>query len=253
MHNPTMLPLTLLAIILPTIHAITLSSFQAIDGFSTACVNAYNTPLSGCTASDFSSGQCSTTCITFLDSLTNVLNAVCQGSSAYPNTLVGAFFQGEGTATLCPNVVGQESGGAKGSAPTGTEGLPSSTSSYTQSTVKAMTSTIIATRSVSASTSSTASVVATTTSVVIVSATVVPNAPPHLLTTASSKSTSPTSTPSSSSSSSSSALTSSGSGGGGNGGGTILDVGSSSACHNARIEAGVLSLLAGLAGLVWLL
>lgn len=249
MRNPTMLPLTLLTIVLPTIHAITLSSFQAIDGFSTACVNAYNTPLSGCTTSDFSSGQCSTTCITFLDSLTNVLNAVCQGSSAYPNTLVGAFFQGEGTATLCPNVIGQESGGGKGSAPSGTDGLQSSASPYIQSTVKATTSTIITTRSISASMSSTASVVATTTSQVIISATVITNTPPPPSTTASSKSTSPTSTLSSSSS----ALTSSGSCDGGNGGGTILDVGSSSACHNARIEAWVLFLLAGSAGLVWLL
>ncbi|KAL2049405.1 hypothetical protein ABVK25_010309 [Lepraria finkii] len=247
MRTPPSLPLTFLTVVLPTVGAITLSSFQPINGFSTACVNAYNTPLSGCTASDFSSGDCSTSCIEFLDSLTNVLNAECQGSSAYPDTLVGAFFQGEGTSTLCPNVKGQGSGGGGRSVSSATDVLTALASSYTHGTVQATTSTIIATKSISDATSSTASAASTTTSQVILTAAVTPNPPSSLRSTITAQSKSSTSR------SSSSTSTSSSSGGGGNGGGTILDVGSSSASHNAKIEAWVLFLLAGSAGLVWLL
>ena len=245
MRAQASLHLALLALVLPAVNAITLSQFQPIDGFSTACVNAYNTPLSGCTALDFSRGDCSVACIKFLDALTSVLNAVCTGSSAYPNTLVGAFFQGEGTSTLCPNILGGGSTSGEAAGSSVTDGTRTSTSA--KSTDKSTTSTIIATTSVRAAVSSTMSDTATTTSEVIIKATVMPNSPLSTITTEMPGSKLSTST------SSSSASTSSSGGGGGNGGGTILDVGSSSACHNARIEAWALSLLVGSAGLVWFL
>lgn len=160
---------------------------------------------------------------------------------------MGAFFQGEGTSTLCPNVKGQGSGGGGRSVSSATDVLTALASSYAHGTVQATTSTIIATKSISDATSSTAGAASTTTSQVILTAAVTPNSPSSLRPTITAQSKFSTSR------SSSSTSTSSSSGGGGNGGGTILDVGSSSASHNAKIESWVLFLLAGSAGLVWLL
>ncbi|MCJ1257877.1 hypothetical protein MMC24_005705 [Lignoscripta atroalba] len=88
-----------------TAAAIDLSDFQKIAGFSAACTNAYNTPINGCTASDFTSRQpCSTRCVRCLETITNVIISACEGTKADPTTLIGMFFTGEGVNALCPNV-----------------------------------------------------------------------------------------------------------------------------------------------------
>lgn len=242
-----------------TISAITLDQFQPINGFSQACVNAYSTPLSGCTASELRSRSCSTTCIAFLDALTQVLNSECGGTSAYPNTLIGAFFKNEGTSTLCLNVLGG-SGGTNyastlvvGQASAFTSSLYMSTptttqSSYTSETLPILSAAPSQSFMSTSTTSTTASAAATTTQIAVVNTTVSPQAP--------SLQSSPSSTnslhtePSTTSTSNDSKTKS---GGGGGDGGSPLDVGSSAASYNARMEAWVLGLMVGSAGLALLL
>lgn len=244
--------------------AITLDQFQPITGFSQTCVNAYNTPLSGCTASDFSAGSCSTTCIAFLEALTMIINQKCDGTGAAPDTLIASFFQSQGTAALCPNVlVGGGGGGGSGGegsnygtitlalqAGTSTSdsdmAKPTAASSTSSSTLPLMSA--APSQSTLKTSSSTASAEATTTQVAVIDTTVGP--PTNLMTSFPSSTDQPLSGTSSPSSSSTGAPAS---GGGGSGGGSPLDVGSSSAaCHNLRIKAWVLFLLAGSSGLPWL-
>lgn len=93
--------------ICPTASTITLSKFQPVTGFSEECTNTYNTPLSACTALDFTNGKpCSQSCIKFLDNLTATIQKACQGSKAYPDTLMGMFFTFQGTKAICPNAQG---------------------------------------------------------------------------------------------------------------------------------------------------
>lgn len=247
-----------LATSLPAVNAITLNQFQPIDGFSQACVNAYNTPLSGCTASDFKQGSCSTTCIAFLEALTQVLNANCGGTSAYPNTLIGSFFQNEGTSQLCPNIM-SGNGGSGGGVTTGFIGATTyaldpnpSTSTYTPLSFTTATLPLLSaapTTSTSSTTpsSSSASAAATTTQIAIINTTVVPNTPSA---SASSSSTGHSRTKASSTSSSSSSTATSGKGD--NSGGSPLDVGSSSSAsnYNTMIQVWILSLMVGSAGLL---
>lgn len=98
-----------------TANCITLSQFQQISGFSDTCTTAYNTPLTQCTQSDFENGRsCSMSCVAMLEEVQALLATACRGTKAFPNTLIGMFFQGGGVQTLCPNV--QESGGSTGGA-----------------------------------------------------------------------------------------------------------------------------------------
>ena len=256
MRNTTIRLLPILAILLPFTTAVTLSEIQQINGFSPACENAYNTPLSGCTATDFSSGVCSGSCIAFLNALTQIINAECTGTSAYPNTLMGSFFQNQGTGVLCPNALGgsnqeQSSGGSYSFTTT----VATSTSPIAETTVPsttsiAMTTTFTPSSTVQVTSILSASGAATTTSDVIAITTVTPYAPSSILTT---KTSDVKHSSTSTSSASTSASSSSGNGGGANGGGTILDVGSNSSCRNAKIRDWVLFLLAGSAGLALLL
>jgi hypothetical protein len=90
--------------VLATTEDITLSHFQGVTGFSKSCTDTYNTPLSDCTSLDFDDGgQCSDSCIDFLDELTATIQKACQGAKAYPTTLIGLFFIFEGTKAVCPN------------------------------------------------------------------------------------------------------------------------------------------------------
>jgi len=244
---------------IPAISAITLDQFQPINGFSQACVNVYNTPLSGCAASDFQSGSCSTSCIAFLEALTQVLNSECGGTSAYPNTLIGSFFKNEGTSTLCPNVLGG-SGGANyastlvvGQASASPSSLYTSASIATSSSYASETLPILsaAPSQFTLSTSSTStmtSAAATTTQIAVVNTTVSPKAP---LLQSSPSSTGKVQSNTSTTSTSNDSKTTSSRGGGD--GGSPLDVGSSAASHNSRIEAWVLGLMVGSAGLTLLL
>ena len=102
--NDFLLFCILLTAMLPTSVAVTLSQFQQINGFSTSCTNAYNTPIPGCKPSDFANNQpCSITCIAGLQSITVLINSACAGTQADPSSLIGHFFQGTGVIALCPN------------------------------------------------------------------------------------------------------------------------------------------------------
>ncbi|CAD6593505.1 MAG: hypothetical protein ASARMPREDX12_007268 [Alectoria sarmentosa] len=252
------------------ISALTLSAYQPIDGFSAACTNAYNTPLTDCSSSDFDGQGCSAKCIGFLDNLRNTLLDVCAGTIVYPNTLIGLFFDGEGVQTLCSNAGGSSSssGSGGGDGQSGgqdgaygiqsTAGAASASSTSTNTSPMSSTLQVAATSSTpqaaatsttpqAAATSSTTTVVPTTvtpepttTSVAIVGTTVTPASPSDTLT-----STSHTKSYTSTSSTSTST-------GNGNGGGTPLDIGSS-ACHDAAVSVWLFALLAGSAGVAWLL
>ena len=247
---------------LPSIRAITLSQFQPINGFSQACVNAYNTPLTGCTAADFEQGYCSSNCIAFLEALTRILNAECGGTSAYPNTLIGSFFSGEGTSELCPNVLSATGGtvnsltAGAGQPSTYTLGMYTPTSTYTPISFTTATLPLLSAAPSQASLSSTpvsssTSTPLTTTQIAIIDTTVAPSTPSptsspsstdHIQTERSSTSSAGTSTASS---------TTAASGENGSGGGTPLDVASSSSSdHNAKTNVWILGLVMGFVGLV---
>ena len=263
----------------------TLSTLQAINGFSDACTKAYNTPLTDCSNADLAGRGCSAKCIGFLDNLTNLLTTSCLGTSSYPNTLIGMFLRGVGVHTICSNAEaspsasnggnghGQE--GQSGAPPVQSAGIEVSTSTTTTSTTTTTSISSSSSSSISSTTSSTSQAAATSatmivvpttsstpraaattstttvvpttvtpeptsTSVAVVETTVVPAAP-------SDTSTSTSQTKSSTSSSSTSTST-----GNGNGGGTPLDIGSS-ACRDAAVSVWLFALLAGLAGVTWLL
>lgn len=108
----------------PTSSTITLSKFQPVTGFPVDCTNTYNTPLSACTALDFTNGKpCSQSCINFLDNLTATIQEACQGTKAYPDTLMGMFFTFRGTKAICPNAQGS----AGSDVANGIDGQPSIT------------------------------------------------------------------------------------------------------------------------------
>ncbi|KAL8686095.1 MAG: hypothetical protein Q9218_007352, partial [Villophora microphyllina] len=82
-----------------------LSQLQPIAGFSDMCTKAYNTPLTACTISDFYQGStCSPQCVDFLEKMTKLLNQECKGTTAFPNTLIGMFFQKTAVQKLCATV-----------------------------------------------------------------------------------------------------------------------------------------------------
>ena len=253
--------------------ALTLTTFQPINGFSVACTKAYNTPLTDCSNSDFSGQGCSAKCIGFLDSLTNLLTSTCVGTSASPNTLIGLFFIGKGAETLCSNSGGTSSssgdgnGYAQGGGQTGAPIVQSVVIvASTLSTSTASTSSTIPSITLAAATSSTTTTVPnsvtpepTTTSIAVVGITVTPQSPSDASTSVvvvgttvtpespSDASTSSSNTKSSTSSSSTSTTTSNG-----NGGGTPLDI-ESWACRDAAVSLWLFALITGSAGVIWLL
>ena len=94
-----------LSIVKVLAQSVNLSQFQQINGFPSACTKAYNTPIPGCTANDFTNDNpCSQTCVAGLMALTSLINSSCAGISTSPNTLIGLFFEGQGVQALCPAV-----------------------------------------------------------------------------------------------------------------------------------------------------
>ena len=265
-----LLPSTLLAVLLPTINAITLSDFQPINGFSTQCTQSYNTPLQDCTQSDFQNGHaCSSSCIAFLEALTKMLNTDCKGTSAFPNTLIGLFFSQQGTSTLCPNVLGSSGSGGGDQASYASAASPGGASTSAISPQQSS-GVIASTTSASSTSSSLAALVsssssekptnshlnplstdATSSTIVVAQTTVTPSStPPNYTPVAATRS----SLHSSSSSSTSSASQTSSTGKDTNGGGgTILDVGSTgTAPLRLQVDTRSWALLGGSAVLAWL-
>ena len=263
--NPAMrvglLPPALLVLLLPIINALTLSEFQPINGFSAQCTQSYNTPLQGCTRSDFQSGHsCSTDCITFLEALTKMLNTDCKGISAFPNTLIGLFFSQQGTSTLCPNVLGSSGSGGGDQASYASAASPdgASTSQTTEQQTSSVAASTTATSpassshaslapsssSSSASSPSPSNAATTSSTVVIAQTTVTPlNTPLNKSPTAAASSSTSSQSISSTSSASQVSSTSKSSDGGG---GTILNVGSAAAAPpSLQLETYIWALLGG--------
>lgn len=222
---------SLLLLILPTISAIILTDFQPINGFSSQCTQAYNTPLQGCTQSDFQNGHtCSPTCITFLEALTKMLNTDCKGTSAFPNTLIGLFFSQQGTSTLCPNVLGSSGNDAGDQASYSSAASPSTSADSQQQSSMVVSSTSDPTTSTYSEASSTSipspsDNVSTSSTVVVIQTTVSPTSvPSSIASSTSSHSSKAHSSRTSSASEASNTATEAN-----NGGGTILDLGSTNA------------------------
>ncbi|MCJ1305242.1 hypothetical protein MMC08_008056 [Hypocenomyce scalaris] len=158
--TPT-LSLFLLTPLLRTALAISLSQFQTIANFPSACTSAYNSQISGCTASDFSNGDpCSTSCIAGLQSITALIDSACKGSQADPTTLIGIFFVGKGVDTLCPNYAASSAAASSATAGSSTEtAIIIQTSTLVASSLSAAASSLTsASSTTSTTTSSTVSV-----------------------------------------------------------------------------------------------
>ncbi|KAI4204486.1 MAG: hypothetical protein LQ350_001036 [Teloschistes chrysophthalmus] len=108
-----------------------LSQLQPIAGFSDACTEAYNTPLTDCTISDFyRASSCSPQCVASLEARTIQLNKECRGTTAFPNTLIGMFFQKTAVEKLCATVEASPNSSAdQGSEPLATISPPTSSAS----------------------------------------------------------------------------------------------------------------------------
>ncbi|KAI4218284.1 MAG: hypothetical protein L6R36_009033 [Xanthoria steineri] len=124
-----------------TLAHISLTELQPISGFSDACTQVYETPLSDCALSDFYQGNiCSSGCIAFLQDLTARLNEECEGVTAYPNTLIGMFFERTAIQRLCGGTQGAtdsvvSAGPVKSTTVESTSATSSRSSSSTTSTV----------------------------------------------------------------------------------------------------------------------
>ncbi|KAL8992983.1 MAG: hypothetical protein Q9169_006685 [Polycauliona sp. 2 TL-2023] len=117
---------------------INLSDLQPISGFSDACTEAYNSPLTDCTLSDFYQGNaCSPSCVAFLEDRTQQLNDECEGITAFPDTLIGMFFKKTAVEQLCAGTEDMtDSSDGRDSIETATvESTPARSSSSTTSTV----------------------------------------------------------------------------------------------------------------------
>ncbi|KAL8727228.1 MAG: hypothetical protein Q9166_006192 [cf. Caloplaca sp. 2 TL-2023] len=148
-----------------------LTELQPIAGFSDACTQAYATPLTDCTTTDFYKGStCSPKCIAFLEAMTTLLNDECRGTTAFPNTLIGMFFGKTAVEQLCPGVevttisAGGADQGSEASETATAESTSLSSSSQTTSTI-VKTATMTATSTASAAAASTTSSIQTSNSV----------------------------------------------------------------------------------------
>ncbi|KAI4170628.1 MAG: hypothetical protein LQ343_004860 [Gyalolechia ehrenbergii] len=245
-----------------------LSDLQPIAGFSDVCTQAYDSPLTDCTIADFYVGAtCSPKCIAYLEAITKLLNDECRGITAFPDTLIGMFFQKTAIKKLCPNVgITTVTPTSPGQAPSpertagSTENVASlntpATPSQISIQVTLITSEIETTTTASSilSTSTVPSTSSATTSVVLVSST----APSRSgVDVGSAASSSPLTGPASSSGAEQASPTagsqrnSGGAQGDNDGdGGTVLDA-ASKADRGARAATWLLLISAGLTAAIW--
>ncbi|KAL8851613.1 MAG: hypothetical protein Q9221_003450 [Calogaya cf. arnoldii] len=235
-------------------HGFSLSMLQPISGFSNACTQAYNTPLTDCTLSDFYEGNtCSSGCVNFLKDLTARLNDECEGITALPNTLIGMFFERTALQELCTGTQDTtDPADDEGSKDSATVESTSATSSRSSSRT---TSTIVETATRTATSTTSTPISSTTTTIqtpVVPSNTAnagqVPGGGPPTATAGGSS----TSGPSDTQGDAASADPNNSSGGGGNNdgtGGTVLEA--ATATGNVKSIHGLLSFSACLALVMW--
>ncbi|KAL9027906.1 MAG: hypothetical protein Q9196_003642 [Gyalolechia fulgens] len=249
----------------PSLAHFSLSELQPIAGFPDACTQAYESPLTDCTISDFYVGStCSPQCIAYLEAFTTLLNDECRGITAFPNTLIGMFFQKTAIQKLCPNVgvtTATPAGAGQGPSPepsaASTESVAVSITPATPSQISIqVTSTTleIETTTAASSTLSIPSTSSSATSVVLASNT----APSESAVDVGSASSSSPSTGAASTSGAEPANPTAGSrrnSGGAQednngGGGTVLDAASSKADRGARAATWLLLISAGLTAVI---
>lgn len=113
-----------IALTMQTAAAVTLDDFtpRATD-LTTACETIYTSDIDGCESSDFTSGECSSSCVSALNSMTVSVQQDCTGEIAGDNIIV-AMLNGEGVLRICPNAA---SGGVVASVSSSSSSSPSST------------------------------------------------------------------------------------------------------------------------------
>ncbi|KAK0722531.1 hypothetical protein B0T26DRAFT_739744 [Lasiosphaeria miniovina] len=85
--------------------AMSLSNFQLITSSTVpiSCILAYNTPIRGCSESDFDTERtCSVACVNGLIKVQQTLQAVCDDTSIPDASVLGQVLQGNLVQLLCP-------------------------------------------------------------------------------------------------------------------------------------------------------
>ncbi|KAK3379773.1 hypothetical protein B0T24DRAFT_168533 [Lasiosphaeria ovina] len=85
--------------------AMSLSNFQLITSSTVpiSCILAYNTPIRGCSESDFDTERtCSVSCVNGLIKVQQTLQAVCDDTSIPDASVLGQVLQGNLVQLLCP-------------------------------------------------------------------------------------------------------------------------------------------------------
>ncbi|KAH6661237.1 hypothetical protein BKA67DRAFT_654362 [Truncatella angustata] len=88
-----------------TASALSLANFQLItsNAIPSPCILAYNTPIAGCTTTDFMNGnQCSSLCINGLLEEASLVQAICGGLDVNAQSLLGLTLNNKLLDTLCP-------------------------------------------------------------------------------------------------------------------------------------------------------
>ncbi|CAL8574039.1 hypothetical protein XPA_000013 [Xanthoria parietina] len=238
-----------------TLAHISLTELQPISGFSDACTQVYETPLTDCALSDFYQGNiCSSGCIAFLQDLTARLNEECEGVTAYPNTLIGMFFERTAIQRLCGGTQGATASAVSAGPVESTtvESTSATSSRFSSST----TSTVVETATMTASsTTSTAdpSIASSTLTSVVASSTANAGQGSDVGSLTAATGGTSTTGPSDAQRSSTSTDSNRGSGGGGNNdgtGGTVLEAASTG---NVKSIQCLLSCIACLTLVMWTL
>ncbi|KAJ9136730.1 hypothetical protein NKR23_g9597 [Pleurostoma richardsiae] len=88
-----------------TASAISLADFQLISSSSVplGCILAYNTPIVGCSSSDFTQGNtCSSSCERGLQLIEATISSVCDNVDVSSNSVLGQALSGDLVDLLCP-------------------------------------------------------------------------------------------------------------------------------------------------------
>lgn len=86
--------------------ALSLSNFQLITSAEVPlrCIIAYDSPISGCSTSDFTQGNtCSTACKNGLQKIENTLTSVCGDANVPSSSVLGVALSGGLVGLLCPS------------------------------------------------------------------------------------------------------------------------------------------------------
>ncbi|KAB5558100.1 hypothetical protein GE09DRAFT_100439 [Coniochaeta sp. 2T2.1] len=138
-----------------TASAMSLSNFQIITNSQVplSCLVAYNTPILGCSDSDFTKGNaCSAVCARGLQSVEDTVASICKGVTISSTTILGQVLSGNLVEKLCPSGTAAATTVSPPKSPQSTRSIGTFQPIPTQTTLRTST-----TRSSSSSSSSTSS------------------------------------------------------------------------------------------------